>query len=108
MADAALWWCGPARSGDHGISPAVCQRSIQLGFSSVMMDGSLLADQKTPSNFEYNVKVTRETVKIAHTKGVSVEGELGCLGSLETGMGEKEDDLQIFNAQHYSNALMIN
>ena len=54
-----------------------------------MMDGSLLSDQKTPSNFEYNVKVTKETVKIAHSKGVSVEGELGCLGSLETGTGRK-------------------
>ena len=76
---------------DHGTSPAVCQRSIQLGFTSVMMDGSLLEDQKTPSDFEYNVKVTKETVDMAHGLGVSVEGELGCLGSLETGMGEKED-----------------
>ena len=76
---------------DHGGTPEECRECIQLGFTSVMMDGSLLSDQKTPSNFEYNVKVTRETVKIAHSKGVSVEGELGCLGSLETGMGEKED-----------------
>ena len=76
---------------DHGGTPEECMECIQLGFTSVMMDGSLLSDQKTPSNFEYNVKVTRETVKIAHSKGVSVEGELGCLGSLETGMGEKED-----------------
>ncbi len=76
---------------DHGGTPEECNECIKLGFTSVMMDGSLLSDQKTPSNFEYNVKVTRETVKIAHSKGVSVEGELGCLGSLETGMGEKED-----------------
>ena len=76
---------------DHGGTPDECRECIELGFTSVMMDGSLLADQKTPSNFEYNVKVTKETVKIAHAKGVSVEGELGCLGSLETGTGEKED-----------------
>jgi len=76
---------------DHGGSPKDCKSCIDLGFSSVMMDGSLLEDQKTPSDFEYNVKVTRETVKMAHKEGVSVEGELGCLGSLETGMGEKED-----------------
>ena len=76
---------------DHGMSPSICQRSIQSGFSSVMMDGSLLEDQKTPSDFDYNVKVTKETVQMAHKEGVSVEGELGCLGSLETGMGEKED-----------------
>ena len=76
---------------DHGGTPEECKECIQLGFTSVMMDGSLLSDQKTPSNFEYNVKVTKETVKIAHSEGVSVEGELGCLGSLETGMGEKED-----------------
>ena len=76
---------------DHGGSPADCKVCIDLGFSSVMMDGSLLEDQKTPSDFVYNVKVTKETVNIAHSLGVSVEGELGCLGSLETGMGEKED-----------------
>ena len=76
---------------DHGASPDVCQRSIQLGFSSVMMDGSLMEDMKTPSSFEYNVNVTAEVVKMAHGCGVSVEGELGCLGSLETGMAEKED-----------------
>ena len=76
---------------DHGGTPDECRECIELGFTSVMMDGSLLADQKTPSNFEYNVKVTKETVEIAHSKGVSVEGELGCLGSLETGTGEKED-----------------
>ena len=76
---------------DHGGSPKDCKVCIDLGFSSVMMDGSLLEDQKTPSDFEYNVKVTKETVDMAHALGVSVEGELGCLGSLETGMGEKED-----------------
>lgn len=76
---------------DHGSSPAVCFRSIQLGFSSVMMDGSLLEDMKTPSNYEYNVKVTRSVVELSHACGVSVEGELGCLGSLETGTAGKED-----------------
>ncbi|MBO9491687.1 fructose-bisphosphate aldolase class II [Endozoicomonas sp. G2_1] len=76
---------------DHGTSPAVCQRSIQLGFSSVMMDGSLMDDGKTPSSYEYNVDVTRRTVEMAHACGVSVEGELGCLGSLETGMAGEED-----------------
>ncbi len=76
---------------DHGASPAVCQRSIQLGFTSVMMDGSLLEDMKTPADFEYNVKVTKLTTDMAHACGVSVEGELGCLGSLETGMADKED-----------------
>lgn len=76
---------------DHGSEPAVCMRSIQSGFTSVMMDGSLLADMKTPSSFEYNVDVTRTVVKMAHACGVSVEGELGCLGSLETGeMGEED------------------
>lgn len=76
---------------DHGATPAVCQRSIQMGFSSVMMDGSLLADQKTPSEYEYNVEVTRRTVEMAHACGVTVEGELGCLGSLETGEAGEED-----------------
>ncbi len=76
---------------DHGSEPAVCLRSIQSGFSSVMMDGSLEADMKTPSSFEYNVATTAEVVKMAHAGGVSVEGELGCLGSLETGeMGEED------------------
>ncbi|MCF6257954.1 MAG: fructose-bisphosphate aldolase class II [Gammaproteobacteria bacterium] len=76
---------------DHGSEPAVCLRSIQSGFSSVMMDGSLEADMKTPSSFEYNVNTTAEVVKMAHAGGVSVEGELGCLGSLETGeMGEED------------------
>ena len=76
---------------DHGTSPAVCQRSIQSGFSSVMMDGSLEADGKTPSSYEYNVETTRTVVDMAHACGVSVEGELGCLGSLETGEAEAED-----------------
>ncbi|MFO0319458.1 MAG: class II fructose-bisphosphate aldolase, partial [Neisseriaceae bacterium] len=76
---------------DHGASPSVCIQAIQLGFSSVMMDGSLLADAKTPSSYEYNVDVTRNVVNLAHAVGVSVEGELGCLGSLETGQGDKED-----------------
>lgn len=76
---------------DHGTSPDVCQRSIQLGFSSVMMDGSLGEDGKTPTSYEYNVDVTRRTVAMAHACGVSVEGEIGCLGSLETGMAGEED-----------------
>ncbi|MFB1014738.1 MAG: fructose-bisphosphate aldolase class II [Alteromonadaceae bacterium] len=76
---------------DHGTSPGICQRSIQLGFSSVMMDGSLGEDGKTPASYEYNVDVTRRTVEMAHACGVSVEGELGCLGSLETGMAGEED-----------------
>ena len=78
---------------DHGTSPSVCQRSIQLGFSSVMMDGSLGEDGKTPTSYEYNVDVTRRTVEMAHACGVSVEGELGCLGSLETGMAGEEDGI---------------
>ncbi|MCY0967227.1 class II fructose-bisphosphate aldolase [Parathalassolituus penaei] len=78
---------------DHGTSPAVCQRSIQLGFSSVMMDGSLGEDGKTPTSYEYNVDVTRRTVDMAHACGVSVEGELGCLGSLETGQAGEEDGI---------------
>ena len=76
---------------DHGASPGVCQRSIQLGFSSVMMDGSLKEDMKTPASYEYNVDVTRRVVDMAHSCGVSVEGELGCLGSLESGMAGEED-----------------
>lgn len=78
---------------DHGTDPDVCQRSIQLGFSSVMMDGSLGADGKTPTTYEYNVDVTRRTVQMAHACGVSVEGEIGCLGSLETGMAGEEDGI---------------
>jgi fructose-bisphosphate aldolase class II len=76
---------------DHGTSPDICQRSIQLGFSSVMMDGSLEADGKTPASYEYNVGVTKRTVEMAQACGVSVEGELGCLGSLETGQAGEED-----------------
>ncbi|MFW5450576.1 MAG: class II fructose-bisphosphate aldolase [Methylophagaceae bacterium] len=76
---------------DHGASPDICARSIQSGFSSVMMDGSLLADMQTPSSFEYNVDVTRTVANMAHACGASVEGELGCLGSLETGMMGEED-----------------
>jgi len=76
---------------DHGASPAVCQRSIRSGFSSVMMDGSLEEDAKTPSSYEYNVAVTKHVVDMAHAVGVSVEGELGCLGSLETMQADKED-----------------
>lgn len=76
---------------DHGASPAICQRSIQLGFSSVMMDGSLKEDGKTPASYDYNVEVTRKVVEMAHSCGVSVEGELGCLGSLESGKAGEED-----------------
>jgi fructose-bisphosphate aldolase class II len=76
---------------DHGNSPATCYSAIRHGFTSVMMDGSLEADAKTPASYEYNVEVTRKVVEVAHAVGVSVEGELGCLGSLETGAGEAED-----------------
>ena len=76
---------------DHGQSPAVCQGAIDLGFSSVMMDGSLEADGKTIASYDYNVAVTQKVVAMAHATGVTVEGELGCLGSLETMQGDKED-----------------
>ncbi|MBI1406382.1 MAG: fructose-bisphosphate aldolase class II [Caulobacter sp.] len=76
---------------DHGNGPATCATAIQYGFTSVMMDGSLEEDAKTPASYEYNVDVTRRVVQMAHACGVSVEGELGVLGSLETGMGEAED-----------------
>ena len=76
---------------DHGASPAVCQQSIRSGFTSVMMDGSLREDMKTPASYAYNVEVTRRVVEMAHAVGVSVEGELGCLGSLETGQAGEED-----------------
>ncbi len=76
---------------DHGQSPEVCQGAIALGFSSVMMDGSLMSDGKTIASYDYNVEVTRKVVDAAHTRGVTVEGELGCLGSLETMKGDKED-----------------
>ena len=78
---------------DHGQSPVICQGAIDLGFSSVMMDGSLMEDGKTPASFEYNVDVTRRVVELAHQLGVSVEGELGCLGNLETGEAGEEDGI---------------
>jgi fructose-bisphosphate aldolase class II len=76
---------------DHGNNESTCATAIQYGFTSVMMDGSLKGDGKTPSEYDYNVAITRRVVDMAHWVGVSVEGELGVLGSLETGMGEKED-----------------
>jgi fructose-bisphosphate aldolase, class II len=76
---------------DHGNEPATCYSALKNNFTSVMMDGSLQADAKTPASYEYNVAVTSEVVKVAHSIGASVEGELGCLGSLETGKGEAED-----------------
>ena len=76
---------------DHGTSAAVCQQSIRSGFTSVMMDGSLMADGKTPASYEYNVDITRRVCEMSHPIGVSVEGELGCLGSLETGEAGEED-----------------
>jgi fructose-bisphosphate aldolase class II len=78
---------------DHGQSPAICRGAIDLGFGSVMMDGSLMEDGKTPSSYEYNVDVTRKVVEMAHKVGVTVEGELGCLGSLETGEAGEEDGI---------------
>ncbi|MBN2701766.1 MAG: class II fructose-bisphosphate aldolase [Methylohalobius sp. ZOD2] len=78
---------------DHGADPGVCARSIQSGFTSVMMDGSLMPDMKTPSSYEYNLEVTSKVVEMAHACGVSVEGELGCLGSLETMKSDKGDEL---------------
>jgi fructose-bisphosphate aldolase class II len=76
---------------DHGNSPATCKSAIEQNFTSVMMDGSLKEDGKSPADYDYNVRVTTDVVKMAHPQGISVEGELGCLGSLESGMGEKED-----------------
>jgi len=76
---------------DHGQSPSVCLSAIRSGFSSVMMDGSLMEDGKSIASYEYNLEVTRKVVEMAHAIGVTVEGELGCLGSLETMMGDKED-----------------
>jgi fructose-bisphosphate aldolase class II len=76
---------------DHGNGPETCQSAIDQGFTSVMMDGSLKEDGSTPADYEYNVRVTKQVVQSAHKQGVSVEGELGCLGSLEHGMGEQED-----------------
>ena len=77
---------------DHGNSVDTCASAIENGFTSVMMDGSLEEDGKTPASYEYNVDITRQVVELAHVKGVSVEGELGCLGSLETGMGDHIPD----------------
>ncbi len=76
---------------DHGNSVKTCLSAIENGFTSVMMDGSLQEDGQTPADYDYNVRVTAEVVKLAHAKNVSVEGELGCLGSLESGHGEQED-----------------
>lgn len=76
---------------DHGNNPETCMSAITNGFSSVMMDGSLEEDGKTPASYEYNVETTQKVVELSHMVGVSVEGELGCLGSLETGEGDKED-----------------
>ncbi|WP_182868124.1 class II fructose-bisphosphate aldolase [Stieleria mannarensis] len=76
---------------DHGNSPETCKSAIENGFTSVMMDGSLEEDGKTPADYEYNARVTKAVVEMAHAKNVSVEGELGCLGSLESGEGEQED-----------------
>ena len=76
---------------DHGNSPETCVSAIENGFTSVMMDGSLKEDGKTPADYDYNVSVTKKVVELAHARNVSVEGELGCLGSLESGMGEAED-----------------
>src|SRR3954449_3384953 len=76
---------------DHGNSPGTCKSAIEQNFTSVMMDGSLKDDGKTPADYDYNVSVTQQVVDMAHPLGISVEGELGVLGSLETGMGEKED-----------------
>jgi fructose-bisphosphate aldolase class II len=79
------------RHQDHGTSPSICQGALDLGFGSVMMDGSLMEDGKTPSSFEYNTEVTRKVVEMAHKIGATVEGELGCLGNLETGDAGEED-----------------
>ncbi len=76
---------------DHGASAAVCLQALRSGFTSVMMDGSLLEDAKTPASYDYNVEVTRDVCRLAHAVGVSVEGELGCLGSLESGQAGEED-----------------
>ena len=78
---------------DHGVSPAVCVQAIRSGFTSVMMDGSLREDGKTPASYDHNVEVTRRVCEIAHAVGVSVEGELGCLGSLETGQAGEADGI---------------
>jgi fructose-bisphosphate aldolase, class II len=93
LAAAELYPITPiAMHQDHGNSPTTCKSAIEQNFTSVMMDGSLKDDGKTPADYDYNVRVTRQVVDMAHPLGISVEGELGVLGSLETGMGEKEDD----------------
>jgi len=91
LAAVESWPQVPVMHQDHGQSPDVCKGAMDLGFSSVMMDGSLEADGKSIASFEYNVEVTRKVVDMAHALGVTVEGELGCLGSLETMRGDKED-----------------
>jgi len=78
---------------DHGNSPETCKSAIEMGFTSVMMDGSLMPDGKTPTDFEYNVRVTREVVEMAHERGVTVEGELGTLGGIEDGHGADVDPM---------------
>ncbi|MFY7863957.1 class II fructose-bisphosphate aldolase [Roseateles sp.] len=90
---------------DHGQTPAICQGAIDLGFSSVMMDGSLMADGKTPASFDYNIDVTRQVVALAHKVGVTVEGELGCLGSLETGEAGEEDGIGAVGKLEHSQML---
>ena len=80
---------------DHGASPAVCIQAIRSGFTSVMMDGSLREDAKTPASYEYNVDVTRQVVQMAHTVGVSIKSELGCLGSLESGQAGEEETIVV-------------
>ena len=90
---------------DHGTSPAICQGALDLGFGSVMMDGSLRDDGKTPADFDYNVDVTRQVVEMAHKIGATVEGELGCLGSLETGEAGEEDGVGAVGKLEHSQML---
>ena len=90
---------------DHGTSPAICQGALDLGFGSVMMDGSLRDDGKTPADFDYNVSVTRQVVEMAHKIGATVEGELGCLGSLETGEAGEEDGVGAVGKLEHSQML---
>jgi fructose-bisphosphate aldolase, class II len=90
---------------DHATSPAICQQAIRSGFTSVMMDGSLMSDGKTPASYDYNVQVTRQVCDLAHAIGVSVEGELGCLGSLETGQAGEEDGIGAEGALDHSQLL---
>ena len=90
---------------DHGTSPAICQGALNLGFGSVMMDGSLMEDGQTPSSFDYNVSVTQKVVAMAHAIGATVEGELGCLGSLETGEAGEEDGVGAIGKLDHSQML---